>query len=348
MNIKDFKKEFDMAFMLELQNLSEQAGKRIETHSTKKYIDYILSVASNGKRIRPYNVALTYSIYSGNDWHTIESTLIGIELIHLMAIIHDDVMDNSDTRHGVMSVHTYIKEDLDKKTDTNTDTVIHTSHSLAILVGDLVFSWAYREFSKDNQTKDSWNIIHSLMEEVIVGEMMDVYNPIEKKANLNDIEEKMLLKTARYTFTHPLLLGATLAGAEKENILWIKKFGDSVGLLFQMQDDIFDITKDVETLKKDPLGDMKNGIHTMLSVYIMENATKTEQDLWATWFGNKDTNNQEEIKSFIVSTGALKFAEDFINQKEKDALLALSESNLNTEDTIKIKELLSVITKRKY
>jgi geranylgeranyl diphosphate synthase type I len=306
MNIKDFKKEFDTAFMLELKNLSEQAGNRIHTHSTKQYIDYILSIASNGKRIRPYNVALTYSIYSGNDWHTIENTLIGIELIHLMAIIHDDEMDNSDTRHGVMSVHTY------------------------------------------NQTKDSWNIIHSLMEEVIVGQMMDVYNPIETKVSLEDIEKKMLLKTARYTFTHPLLLGATLAGTEKENILWINKFGDSVGLLFQIQDDIFDITKDVETLKKDPLGDMKNGIHTMLSVYITENATKSEQDLWATWFGNKNTNNQEEIKSFIVSAGALKFVEDIINQKEKDALLALSESNLNTEDTIKIKELLSVITKRKY
>ncbi len=346
MLITDFKKEFDEIFLSELKTLIKRTEKHINSHETKKYITYLLKIASNGKRIRPYTVALTYTIYSNNDWHNIKNTLFGIELIHLMALIHDDIMDNSDTRHGVLSMHTYIQKNLHTK--TNKHTADHTSRSLAILLGDLVFSWVYAEFSKDNQTEESWNIIHSLVGEVIIGQMMDVYNPIETKTTMEEIETKMLLKTARYTVTRPLLLGATLGGALKENSTWITHFGDATGLLFQMQDDIFDITKDIKTLKKDPLEDIKNGIHTILSTYVVEHATTQEKELWATWFGNKNIDNQEQIQSFLTSTGALTFAEEFINQKEKDALLALSKSNLKKEDLHKIKILLSTITQRKY
>lgn len=342
----DFKKEFDVLFTNELTKLLQKIEVYVTKHEIKYYTDYINNIASNGKRIRPYNTALTYTIYGGQDWRDIKNTLIGVELIHLMALIHDDIMDNSDTRHGVMSVHSYIKKDLDTK--TNDLTAKHTSNSIAILLGDLVFAWAFTKFSEDNQTKESWNIINLLLEEVILGQMMDVYNPIEDSTTQESIERKMLLKTARYTFTRPLLLGAVLSQADKNQISWITNFGDSVGIIFQMQDDVFDITKDLITLKKNPLGDIRNGVHTLLSNHILQNSTKEEKETWHKWFGNKEINNQEEIKDFLISTGTLNFAEEYINQKENEALESLSSSNLHEKDSTKIKELLSNITKRKY
>jgi len=158
----------------------------------------------------------------------------------------------------------------------------------------------------------------------------------------------MLLKTARYTFTRPLQLGIAYAQPTNKETSWVNHFGDSVGLLFQMQDDIFDITKDTETLKKDPLGDIKNGIHTLLSAYVAEHATKEETEIWSTWFRNKEINNQEEIQSFLDSVGALAFAQKFIDQKESEALTALAESKLETTNIETIKALLSAITNRKY
>lgn len=346
MNIKDFKIEFDDIFITELNNLISDAINKINNHPTCEYLEYITDIASNGKRIRPYNAALTYTIYSGKNWQNIKDTLIGIELIHMMALIHDDIMDESDTRHGTTSVHKFIEKDLDSKVDNNITK--HTSQSLAILVGDLVFSWAYAKFNKGKQTKDSWAVINLLLEEVILGQMMDVYNPIEKSTTMDRIENKMLLKTARYTFTHQLILGAVLAEIENQDTTWIKDFGDSVGLLFQMQDDIFDFTKDVTTLKKNPLGDIKNGTNTLISMYVMQNASEEEKNIWSKWFGNKDLNNQEEIINFLESVGVWNFTENYIKQKEMIALDAVSKSGLKDEDMDKIKNLLSVVTNRKH
>lgn len=263
-----------------------------------------------------------------------------------MALIHDDIMDNSETRHGTLSMHIYAERDLDQKVDKNT--AKHTSQSLAILLGDLVFTWAFREFSKDPQTKDSWEMINTLLEEVIVGQMMDVYNPIEATTTMPAIENKMLLKTARYTFTRPLLLGAICANTRPEQRSWITDFGDSIGILFQMQDDVFDITKDVTVLKKDPLGDIKNGVHTLLSTYITQHASESAQKQWLTWFGNENIHNQQEINQFVEATGAFTFATEFIKQKEEQALIALQASNLEQTDIEKMKTLLSLVTQRNY
>lgn len=342
----DFKSEFDPIFNENLNDFLLQAKNRQGLNSIEKYIDHIKTIGHSGKRIRPYNIALTYTIYSGKNWHDIKNTLVGIELVHLMALIHDDIMDDSDTRHGVISAHKFIEQDINLK--INPDIAKHTSQSLAILLGDLVFAWAYAEFSKDDQTKDSWQIIHTLVEEVIVGQMMDVYNPIQKSATMTEIENKMLLKTARYTFTHPLSLGAVLARADKDKISWITDFGDALGLLFQMQDDVFDFTKNTETLKKNPLGDIKNGVHTLLSVYINENANDEDKAKWAKWFGNKDTDNQDELNLFLNSNGAFDFADDYIKQKEDLALKALSQSDLKEDSVKSITGLLSMITNRKY
>ena len=344
--IKDFKHQFDEIFIQDLEKLLQKSDQNVKSHAIKRYTDYIRTIAANGKRIRPYNTALTFTMYSGRDWREIKNTLVGVELIHLMALIHDDIMDNSHTRHGVFSMHTYVKNDL--LSIANESIADHTSRSIAILLGDLVFAWAFEKFSEDTQTKESWGIIHSLLQEVIVGQMMDIYNPIEKSETMQQIENKMLLKTARYTFTRPMQLGIACAQSTSEKTAWVNDFGDSAGLLFQMQDDIFDIIKDAETLKKDPLGDVKNGIHTLMSAYVTEHATNEELAKWSGWFGNNEIANQEEIRSFLDSVGALNFAQNFIDQKEAEALAALHASDLDAENVDAVKALLSVITKRKY
>jgi len=346
MDIKDFKNDFDTIFLEELQGLIDEASSTLGSHTTEIYIKYINDLAKHGKRIRPYNAALIYTMYSGKNWVDIKNVLFGLEIIHLMALVHDDVMDNSDKRHGSMSMHNYIKDDLLKKSIEVDPT--HVSNSLAILVGDLLFAWAYREFNKQNPSQESWSVINKLVEEVILGQALDVYNPIESETTQEAIIKKMLLKTARYTFTRPLQLGLTCANIKIEDAVWIKDFGDSLGILFQIQDDVFDITEDFETIKKEPLSDIKNGIHTVVSTYVMENENKDNKELWLSWFGNKRINNQEEIKEFLRKNGALSFANKYITEEREKAEKAIEMSGLGEDKRNLMRNLLAMIMKRTH
>lgn len=348
MNIKDFKIEFDDIFIPELNKLISGSINKIDGHPINEYLEYIVQIASNGKRIRPYNTALSYMTYSNNDWKDISSLLIGIEFIHLMALIQDDVMDNSNTRHGVLSMHQFISQNLNKKSNLGSEQNKQLSQSQAILVGDLVFSWAYNYFSRQKLDSNSWSIVNELVEEVILGQMMDVYNPSEEKTTKDLIEQKMLLKTARYTFTRPFLLGAVYAGKKVEELNWLNQFGDSLGLLFQMQDDILDIKGKSETINKEPLEDIRNGTHTLISNYIINNDNQKAIDTWNTWFGNKSINNQEEICELIEEIGGFDFAFKYTEQKQSLSKSALEQSGLDKNKKEPFDALLQIISKRKF
>lgn len=346
MTIHDFKHEFDPLFIQTLQTEITNLENTFLENPTKKYLEYIVTLASHGKRIRPYNAALLYTIYKKQDWKDIQHILFGIELIHLMALVHDDIMDNSDTRHGVASLHVFIYNSLPQESDVSTRK--ETARSEAILIGDLLFAWAYKMFSKDQPDEVSWKIIHSLVEEVIIGQVIDVYNPIELNTSREIIEQKMLLKTARYTFTRPMLLGAACSQVNKNDTLWITDFGDSIGLLFQMQDDILDIVGKTEVIKKEPLSDIKNGIHTLISNFVVTHASREQKDLWYTWFGKKVIPNQKEVCDFLEVLKAFDFTKEYIREKERKALDALEKSSLSSENIDIIKSFLKIITERSY
>lgn len=348
MNIKDFKIEFDEIFIPELNKLIASSIDKIDGHPIKEYLGYIIQIASNGKRIRPYNAALSYMTYSNNDWKDISNVLVGIEFIHLMALIQDDVMDNSNTRHGVVSMHQFVSQNLDEKSNLGIEQNKHLSQSQAILVGDLMFAWAYNYFSRQNLDSNSWAMVNELMEEVILGQMMDVNNPAEEKTTTDLIEQKMLLKTARYTFTRPFLLGAVYAGKKVEELDWLYQFGDSLGLLFQMQDDILDIKGKSETINKEPLEDIRNGIHTLISNYIINTNDQNTIDTWNTWFGNKSINNQEEICILIEKAGGFDFAFKYTEDKKSLSKSALDQSGIDSNQKEPFDALLQIISKRKF
>lgn len=345
MNIIDFKKEFDAIFLNELDKLIEEAVSRIHNHHISYYIKYIRILAAKGKRIRPYNTALFYTLYSDKHWLDIKNILFGLELIHLMALMHDDVMDQSEKRHGVSSMHSYIETDLTK---TRTVDKKQTSNSTAILMGDLLFGWAYKEFNSKNLSKESWDIIHILVEEVILGQTLDIYNQTEISTATEDVIQKMTLKTARYTFTRPLQLGVISAGFNIGNESWISDFGDAIGLIFQTQDDIFDIIENFDTIQKEPLGDIKIGIHTIISTYIDEHGTEGAKKIWSQWFRNKELPDQKEIIEFLTDRGALTYAKNFIDNEKSRAEKAIATSSLNMDKKNHVMNLLSMILIRNH
>jgi geranylgeranyl diphosphate synthase type I len=255
-------------------------------------------------------------------------------------------MDNADTRHGVQTAHEYTKRNIDSS--SSEIFIEHTSRSQAILVGDMVFGWAYKSISKERLSDHSWDVVHELVEEVIVGQMMDIMTPLENTTSMNSVEKKMLLKTARYTFTRPLVLGALCAGKSMEDIVWLQEFGDSLGLMFQAQDDLLDITASISLLQKSTLGDIKNGVHTIVSVYVSNNANEEQKKIWDGWFGKNTDLNPAEVSEFLSDIGAIEYVENYISEKRSAAVDSLGKADISDEHKGNFRKIIEMLSHRKY
>lgn len=260
-NLTLFKKEFD----IHLKNFLNKKIKQIisytkDTHIVD-YVNHANEIALNGgKRIRPFIAYLSYFAFGGKDEDRIIKFLVSLETFHLFALIHDDIMDKDKLRHGVSTSHLYISNELKKRGNKDHD---HLGISQAILVGDLFFNWAWEIISLNSKTNVR-KLFSEMVDGTAVGQMLDVDSknnnvskdliyeinpaPFFKEFYSHITDPKMLkrcwinyLKTARYSFMYPLLIGASLSKNLTFNEKKLcNKLGLNLGIAFQAQDDIFD------------------------------------------------------------------------------------------------------------
>ncbi|MDP2638022.1 MAG: polyprenyl synthetase family protein [Candidatus Levybacteria bacterium] len=240
MNLQEFKKEFD----IQLKNFLDNKIEQIKSYTKDPHvIDYLnhanLIALSGGKRVRPFIAYLSYSAFREKNSPANEETikfLISLEIFHLFALIHDDIMDKDKLRHGISTSQFYIENELKRKGNKDSK---HIGISQAILVGDLFFNWAWEIISSNNQKIVS-NFFSEMVEGTISGQMLDIESKNE------DLTQDLMhqinyLKTARYSFIYPLLIGASLAkNLTNDETKFLKELGLSLGIAFQTQDDIFD------------------------------------------------------------------------------------------------------------
>lgn len=293
MEYQKFKDDFDKYFLLVLKKLTNRAGKITKNKKINELVAYINELGKNGKRIRPYVAFLGYG--KNRLDKKILNQLLGIEMLHLFALIHDDIMDKSMTRHGVKTLNAKEKD-------------VDLGNNYAILMGDLVFAWSQELFIKDNDNKKSLEIFQKLIEEVIVGQTIDVEMSQRLDWTKEEIFEKKLLKTARYTFRRPAEIGLVLANKDTKKYT---KICENLGIIFQIDDDLLDINGDSKKLKKKTFQDIESKQATIISYYLIKDKR------FKKYFGKKlNLKEQKEIKDVLISSGVL----DKIN-KEKEILI---------------------------
>jgi len=204
MNITDFKVTFDGILDNYVGEKINEAKKLLNNPKLNKYVEYIETfIFSGGKRIRPYGLRIAYKGFGGQDEKAILNFGIMFELFHTMALIHDDIIDQSEKRHNIPTIHQYIDSILEKSDE-------HVAQGQAILIGDLIISRVYElrykhhEFPEDLLLEARKNV-HEMIEEVILGQMIDVDMMSGKPASADMIEKKNMYKTAGYTFIRPIL-----------------------------------------------------------------------------------------------------------------------------------------------
>ncbi len=242
-DLKEFKKIFDPL-------LKQYLDKKINAFSENINDPFILDIVAysqkliegGGKRIRPFIAYLMYKALGGKEIEKALELFISLELFHNFALIHDDIMDKDSIRHGVQTIHEYVKEKLQKE-GRNGD-LNHIGNSQAILLGDILLCWAFSVFDEvnfdENKLKSAKLFFNKMADDVVLGQIIDIDIPSRKDIPKELINKKDKLKTASYTFIRPLQIGASLVRIDWETEKFCEDLGLNLGLAFQLQDDLLD------------------------------------------------------------------------------------------------------------
>lgn len=271
-DLEIFKKKFDVYLEQYLDKKIKNISQFTKDPSILDYINYLKKISlSGGKRIRPYLAYIMYQTIYKKENEKIMKFLVSLEIFHLFCLIHDDIMDKSNLRHGTLTANAYILNTLKQK--KRTGDLGHVGNSQAILLGDLLLSWSQEIINSSDIVsqeiiKSINNHFYKMADEVIVGQMIDVDMVTRIKVSKELIDEKTKLKTSGYSFIKPLLIGAAFSGNTDKNIeIFCKEFGLAIGIAFQTQDDLFDITSSDNKLGKTTSLDKSQNQHTYFTYF---------------------------------------------------------------------------------
>jgi len=263
-------------------------------------------VNRKGKQMRPMFVFLTAKMLSNgivND-RTYRGASV-IELIHTATLVHDDVVDDSNQRRGFFSINALWK------------------NKIAVLVGDYLLSKGLL-LSIDNGDFDLLRIISVAVREMSEGELLQI-----EKARRLDITEDIYYEIIRQK-TATLIaaccaLGAKSISEDEVQVEIMRKFGELIGMAFQIKDDLFDYTD--EAIGKPTGIDIKEQKMTLPLIYALNNCSEREKS-WcinSVKNHNKDKKRVKEVIQFVKDKNGLSYAEQKMAHFQKEALALLKD-----------------------
>jgi geranylgeranyl pyrophosphate synthase len=340
MNFSEFRIWFDNNFSKLLEQKIHLFSSLSKNTDVPDIISYVLKIAQNGKRFRPF---LIYSA-SGLDHKDCEKHFLlfaSVELLHVFALIHDDIMDEADSRHGVICAH---RKFIEKYGES-------TSEAIGILLGDVVFAWAYEclydyTLSFPHIRDRIIEEFTKLVSEVTHGQILDVLSPSQSSLDEKAIIEKMTLKTARYSFVQPLRFGFVVRGDNFADQSFAESFGIPLGIGFQLQDDLLDGAPTNQTGKTRYI-DIQSRQQTLISWYMQHKAKSKDKEKFLTFFGKKDMNEKEQGQIFELfeSSGVHKYIKD-----QSDLYFNVASEAINTyrtSDNEQWKNIIALVQGRK-
>lgn len=263
---KEFKERQQEAEKILTGYLPDREGLQKTIFDAMEY-----SLMAGGKRIRPILMREAYRLFGGEDMKVIEPFMAAIEMVHTYSLVHDDLpaMDNDEYRRGRKTTHIVYGEDM------------------GILAGDALLNYAFETAFRAFETapQESLKIGRALS---VLGRKAGVYGMIG--GQVIDVKEtghavpKDVLDTIYELKTGALIecammIGAILGGAEEEDVRKVEKIAHYVGIAFQIQDDILDVTSTEEVLGKPIHSDEKNQKTTYVTLLGIEQAQKRVEEL---------------------------------------------------------------------
>ena len=330
------------------RNIADSAA--INMYYEQLWRDMHRLISSGGKRLRPQMVMSAYKAFGGTDEDPIVPIAAAQELLHMSLLIHDDVIDRDFIRYGVDNITgNYEKSHYALVADPNDR--LHYAQSAAILAGDLLISGSYQLMGESGidpaQIIEIQKIHNRSIFEVAGGELIDTESAFRLPGEVS-AKTVALFKTASYTFVGPLLIGATLAHATAEQKKLLKEYAQSLGVAYQLRDDVIGVFGAQEQTGKPTTGDIREGKYTFMVEQFYARATHEEQSQFDMYFGDKHIEQREVdiIKELLLSSGALQLTEEAIVQYAHRARAALGKMDMPLGTLDDLEQLISIVTKR--
>lgn len=327
--LKKYKKRLD-PFLEEYFLVKSEQAKKIDPLAAQTVEVIRNFVMSGGKRIRPALVYYGYLAAGGKDNKEIIKASMAIELAHSFLLIHDDIIDRDETRHGIETVHKTFKK-WGRKLKLSENEAAHFGNSMAITVGDYAHTMA-NEILYDIDFESEIILaalkkIQAIVIRTIPGEMIDILMGARGTATEKEIMRMHEGKTARYTFEGPLHLGCVLAGKKPEEKMLqaFSAYSLPVGQAFQIRDDILGVFGDEKKLGKAVGADIIEGKQTLLVLKALEKSDKKQRAEIKRLLGKKDLTKKEvEIfRAIIRETGSLEYSQKLAEKLVIKSLAAL-------------------------
>lgn len=243
------------------------------------YEPIIYTMSQGGKRIRPVLTLLSYYMFR-DDIRQALPCAMGLEMYHNYTLLHDDLMDNADMRRGNMTVH--------KKWDANT----------AILSGDSMLVLSYQLMSQCPQEMLQHVIDTFTITALEIGEGQQYDMDFEKRTDVTEEEyiEMIRLKTS-VLLACAAKIGAILAGASSEEQNHAYRFGEQLGLAFQLQDDFLDVYGDEKVFGKKIGGDITSNKKTYMLIKALERAEGIDKQQLEYWIEAQEFDRSEKVNA---------------------------------------------------
>ncbi|GGL96685.1 geranylgeranyl pyrophosphate synthase [Micromonospora yangpuensis] len=307
-------------------------------------------VLGGGKRLRPAFAYWGYRGAGGIDSDQVVTALAALEFVQASALIHDDLMDRSDTRRGEPSVHRSFAA-RHRRAGWGGD-ADGFGDAAAILLGDLCLVWSdellHSAGLPPQTVARARPVFDEMRTEVTVGQYLDVLTQATGDTSLERAGKVARYKSAKYTVERPLLLGAALADAPADVRTAYSAYGLPLGEAFQLRDDVLGVFGDPAQTGKPAGDDLREGKRTYLVAAAVETTDDAGRELLLGRLGDPDLDEAgvAELRELIVASGALTRAEQRIVTLTDAALAALTAVDLDTEARQALVDLAIAATRR--
>ncbi|MDI1495556.1 MAG: Geranylgeranyl diphosphate synthase [Cenarchaeum symbiont of Oopsacas minuta] len=287
-------------------------------------------ISNGGKRLRPYMTVKSCMMLGGKMSDAMPAAL-AIEMVHNFTLVHDDIMDNDEMRHGIPTVH--------KKYGL----------PVAILAGDVLFSKAFEIVTLPKIPHISFKLSERLAKactNVCEGQMLDIDMAKTRKIPSRSQYIDMIRKKTSALFDAACAMGAISAKADQKDITKLGSFGNSLGIAFQITDDIIGAMGDSSVTKKPVGNDIREGKKSLPILIALEKSNSTERKTITKCFGNKHSTKSELTAAVLAmrKSNAEKESRSIAQKYARSATRSLSEYSGSSKK--ELASLLDFILKR--
>ena len=337
-------------------------------------LDAMEGLLAGGKRLRPAFCYWGWRAGGGQDCPEIYTAAAALELLQASALVHDDVMDASDTRRGGPAVHRQFASRFaagqlgpswqpgsaasQGGTSVQAGSAEQFGLGAAILIGDMLLAWTDELYHASGFAADVLSrgqpALNAMRTEVAAGQYLDLLSQVSQSTSVRAALRVVTYKTAKYTIERPLQLGmAMAAGPQSASTVatlegMCTEYGIPLGIAFQLRDDILGVFGDPARTGKPVSGDISEGKRTVLMALARDRASASQARVLDRHLGDRKLTEAAaaQVAAVLTDTGAVAECEALIAAGVKEAIAALDGAPISEDARTALAELAVMATDR--